>query len=125
MQPLLLRSSSNQKLWRRVQRQIVVGLGLLALAASVHAQTARISDAWWTYEQDCDGDGNRAGTLAGGFARLNWFPDVANCNGTLMVREKVEYRTCGTSTWIPIYTNTLHQITGCVSTDNQYLDIEM
>jgi len=125
MQHLLLLSSSSQKLWRSVRLGIAVCLGLLALAASVQAQTARISDAWWTYEQDCDGDGNRAGTLAGGFARLNWFPDVTNCNGTLMVREKVEYRPCGTTTWISLYTNQLHQITGCVSTDGQYLDIQM
>lgn len=103
----------------------VLCFGVLAVAADVQAQTAKISDAWWTYEQDCDGDGCHAGTLAGGFARLNWFPDVNNCNGTLTVYETVSFRPCGTDTWIPIYTNSPHQITGCVSTDNRYVDIQM
>ena len=124
MHDSFLHRDSNPKRARRVRLIFAAGL-LLVVATSIQAQTAWISDAWWTYEQDCDGDGNRGGTLAGGFARLNWFPDVVNCNGTLTVREKVEYRPCGTSTWIPLYTNQLHQITGCVSTDVQYLDIEM
>ena len=125
MQFSILHYGGKGALWRTVLGRLVACLALWTLTVAVQAQTARISDAWWTYDQDCDGDGNRAGTLAGGFARLNWFPDVNNCNGTLMVREKVEYRPCGTTTWIPLYTNQLHQITGCVSTDVQYLDIEM
>src|SRR5678816_4293955 len=32
---------------------------------------------------------------------------------------------CGTTVYIPIYTNEFHQITGCVSTDVQYLDIKL
>jgi len=106
-------------------RLLCLGAGLLFLTIAAPAQTAKISDAWWTYDQDCDGDGCRAGTLAGGFARLNWFPDVVNCNGTLTVQEKVLFRPCGTSTWISIYTNAPHQIAGCASTDSRYLDIQM
>ena len=119
---MLSRSGGERTLWHKV---LMVLCLLMVTAIHGQAQTARISDAWWTYDQDCDGDGDRAGTLAGGFARLNWFPDVNNCNGTLTVREKVQYRPCGTLTWISLYTNELHQITGCVSTDVQYLDIEM
>jgi hypothetical protein len=101
--------------------------GWLALfvASAGLAQTAVISDAWWSYEQDCDGDNQRAGTLLDNFARLNWFPDVVNCNGTLMVYEKVYFRLCGTVAWIPIYTNAPHAIAGCRSVDQQYLDIQL
>src|SRR4051812_23660122 len=108
MQPMFLRNGSKRRLLHRAVVQTAIILSLLAVTFSVQAQLAKISDAWWTYEQDCDGDGNHAGTLAGGFARLNWFPDVTNCNGTLSVREKVEYRTCGTTTWISLYTNQFH-----------------
>src|SRR5882672_4657811 len=99
--------------------QFVLCLCLMTVAVGARAQTATISDAWWTFEQDCDGDGCRAGTLAGDFARLNWFPDVTNCNGSLTVYERVSFRPCGTSTWTPIYTNAPHPITGCVSTDGR------
>lgn len=103
----------------------LLGALWLATLLTTQAQTARVSDAWWSYEQDCDGDNCRSGTLAGEFARLNWFPDVVNCNGSLTVYEKVSFRPCGTTGWIPIYTNAPHLITGCVSTDARYLDIEM
>ena len=89
------------------------------------AQTAVISDAWWSYEQDCDGDNLRAGSLLENFARLNWFPDVVNCTGTLTVYEKVYFRPCGTATWFPIYTNAPHVIAGCRSIDQQYVDVEL
>ncbi|HEX5218462.1 MAG TPA: lysyl oxidase family protein [Verrucomicrobiae bacterium] len=125
MQDSLSCGSKKRGLHHLVRAHMVGWCCLLVLTLGAQAQTARISDAWWTFDQDCDGDGNRAGTLAGGFARLNWFPDVNNCSGTLMVREKIQYRPCGTLTWISLYTNELHQITGCVSTDVQYLDIEM
>lgn len=102
-----------------------VCLTLCLTATGSLAQTAVISDAWWSYEQDCDGDGQKAGTLLENFARLNWFPDVVNCNGTLTVYEKVYFRPCGTATWFPIYTNTPHVIAGCRSIDQQYVDVEL
>src|SRR6476660_872865 len=67
--------------------------------------TAYIPDAFWSYQQDCDGDGNKAGTLPGNFARLTWSPSVTNCSGTLTVFEIISQRACGTSAWTPIYTN--------------------
>lgn len=89
------------------------------------AQTAVVSDAWWSYEQDCDGDTLRAGALQNNFARLNWFPDVAGCNGTLTVYERISYRPCGTPLWTPIYTNQPHVIVGCRSSNQQFVDIEL
>src|SRR3954471_15020447 len=81
---------------------------LFALAQTVAAQTAYISDAWWTFQQDCDGDLAFAGTLLGNVARLNWAPAVVNCNGTLTVAEIISRRTCGSGTWTPIFTNAPH-----------------
>src|ERR1051326_5118413 len=72
------------------------------------SQTAVIDSAWWTYQQDCNGDGCWAGTLAGDRARLNWQPDVTNCNGTLTVYEIVYAEPCGSSAWTAIYTNAAH-----------------
>jgi hypothetical protein len=89
------------------------------------AQTATIADAWWTYQQDCNGDGSFAGTLAANQARLNWNPDVTNCNGTLTVFEIVSYKSCDQISWTPIYTNAPHSITGCRSSDSQFLDIAL
>src|SRR3954452_4896099 len=66
-----------------------LGLALPGYFTSAGAQTAFIPDAWWTFQQDCNGDGCKAGTLPGQMARLNWDPDVTNCNGTLIVYEKV------------------------------------
>src|SRR5438105_1716064 len=60
----------------------LVGLGLPGLQASSRAATAALSDAWWTFQQDCNGDGCKAGTLPGEKARLNWAPIVTNCFGT-------------------------------------------
>jgi hypothetical protein len=87
--------------------------------------TAYIPDAFWSYQQDCDGDGNKAGTLPGNFARLTWSPSVTNCSGTLNVFEIISQRACGTSAWTPIYTNPLHSITGCRSMGQQYVDVLM
>ena len=89
------------------------------------AQTAVVSDAWWSYLQDCDGDGQHAGALENNFARLNWFPDVSNCNGAITVYERVSYRLCGAAVWTPIYTNTAHSISGCRSSNQQYVDIQI
>ncbi len=104
---------------------LVAVLALLTGPLAALAQTAVISDAWWSYEQDCDGDSQKAGTLLDNFSRLNWFPDVVNCNGTLNVYERIYFRPCGTSTWVPIYTNAPHVIAGCRSIDQQYVDIEL
>ena len=105
----------------------VVGacLAVWLTAIGSMAQISVISDAWWSYEQDCDGDKLRAGTLLENFARLNWFPDVVNCSGTLTVYEKVYFRPCGTTNWFSIYTNAPHVIAGCRSIDQQYVDIQL
>src|SRR5437868_11417171 len=97
----------------------------LGCVLSGQAQTAVISDAFWTYQQDCNGDGYKAGTLPGNFARLNWDPEVINCNGSLTVFEKVYYKPCAGSTWTPIFTNSPHAIVGCRSSGQQHLDVLM
>ena len=112
-----------------LRRAFWAGLGLavllVGLASPARSQTAAISDAWWTFQQDCNGDGCKAGTLPGNQARLNWAPIVTNCNGNLTVFEKVYYKFCGTGTWIPLYTNAPHFISACRSTGSQYLDVTM
>lgn len=109
----------------RLPRLIVLFLLLCAPAFSCFAQVATIDDAWWTYQQDCNGDGCLAGTLAGDFARLNWNPDVTNCNGTLTVYEIVYSKPCASSSWTALYTNAPHSITGCRSSDSQSFDVQM
>ena len=105
---------------------LVVAVACLFFALQVQAQnSAYIPDAWWTFQQDCNGDGCKAGTLANDFARLNWSPAVTNCNGNLNVFEVVSFRPCGTTTWIPIFTNAQHAITACRSSDQQFVDIQM
>lgn len=96
---------------------------LSVAAFRVEAQTAVIEDAWWTFQQDCDGDGRFAGTLANNAARLNWNPDVVNCSASLFVTEIVYYKPSAGSSWTPIYTNASHSITGCRSSDAQHVDI--
>jgi hypothetical protein len=88
-------------------------------------QTGFIKDAWWTYQQDCNGDGCVAGTLAGERARLNWNPDVTNCNGLLTVFEIVYAKPCAASSWTALFTNAPHTIIGCRSSDAQYFDVRM
>ena len=106
-------------------QSLCLGILILGGVSQASAQYAAISDAWWTYQQDCNGDGCKAGTLPGNQARLNWAPVVTNCNGALTVFEKVYYKSCGTSNWFPLYTNTPHSISGCRSTGHQYLDVTM
>src|SRR4051812_22477997 len=102
-------------------------LALLSLGCVLRgqAQTAFLSDAFWTYQQDCNGDTYKAGTLPGNFARLNWDPEVTNCNGTLTVFEKVYSKPCAASTWTSIYTNSPHTIVACRSSGQQHLDVLM
>jgi hypothetical protein len=97
----------------------------LAFVPGARAQTAVIADAWWTYQQDCNGDGCHAGTLSGDQARLNWIPDVQNCNGSLTVYEIVYSKPCDSSQWTAIYTNSPHSIVGCRSSDAQFRDVPM
>lgn len=92
---------------------------------SCFGQLATIDDSWWTYQQDCNSDGCQAGTLSGDFARLNWNPDVTNCNGTLTVHEIVYSKPCVSGAWTPLFTNAAHSITGCRSSDSQSLDVQM
>ena len=105
--------------------QIFFFIAFLIATLGAYAQTATIADAWWTYQQDCNGDGSFAGTLAANQARLNWNPDVTNCSGTLTVFEIVYYKPCDQSAWTPIYTNVSHSITGCRSSDSQFLNITL
>ncbi len=124
------RQRGGEATWRHraqpgLARLILLMAAGLASSSTGAAQTAVISDAWWTFQQDCSGDGSKAGTLEGNFARLNWAADVANCNGTLNVYEKVYYRPCGTDPWTPIYTNAAHSITGCRTVGQQYVDISL
>jgi hypothetical protein len=115
----MLRGQVQRVLWPRS----ILLLFLLPFVAS--AQIATINDAWWTYQQDCNGDGCQAGTLAGDFARLNWNPDVTNCNGTLTVFEIVYSKSCSSNSWIARYTNSPHTIIACRSDDSQSFDVQM
>ena len=114
-------------LHRRIRR--VVGAPvwtlLCLLPLSALSQVATIDDAWWTYQQDCNGDTCQAGTLAGDFARLNWNPDVTNCNGTLTVFEIVYSKPCSSNSWSALYTNSVHTIVGCRSSDSQFFDVQI
>ncbi|HEX4646823.1 MAG TPA: hypothetical protein VH598_14565, partial [Verrucomicrobiae bacterium] len=101
---------------------LAVNPGLVLIG---HSQTAVIDSAWWTYQQDCNGNGCWAGTLPGDHARLNWHPDATNCNGTLTVFEVVYSRPCASNDWTAIYTNAPHSIVGCRSSDAQFLDVAM
>ncbi len=102
-----------------------VGITFFAAPSPGAVPTVFISDAWWTFQQDCNGDGCRAGTLPGDLARLNWEPDVTNCTGTVTVTEKIYSRPCGTALWTPIYTNSPHSITACRSSNHQFTDVQM
>jgi hypothetical protein len=106
-------------------QNIFLLLALTFFSITARAQTATISDAWWTFQQDCNGDGCVAGTLPGDHARLNWNPDVVNCTGSLTVYETVYVRPCGGSTWMTLYSTPLHTITGCKSSDSQYFDVTL
>src|SRR6266480_2015895 len=112
----------------RIPRPLLVFLTLSSILISANhgcGQQAFIDDAWWTYQQDCNGDGCQAGTLPGDKARLNWNPDFTNCIGTLTVYEKVSYKACGSNSWMLLYTTPLHTIVGCRSSDAQTLDVVM
>src|ERR1041385_714079 len=86
----------------------LLGFGAL-IALHGHAQTAFISDAWWTFQQDCNGDGCKAGSLPGDFARLNWSANVVDCNGILSVFEIIYSRPSGSVNWTALYTNASHR----------------
>jgi hypothetical protein len=92
---------------------------------STQGPAAVIADAWWTFQQDCNGDGCKAGTLPGDHARLNWSPDVVNCNGSLTIYEILYSRPCGSNDWTAIYTNAAHTIVGCRSSGQQSVDLPM
>src|SRR6266480_4519866 len=111
----------------RLKLQALLGCALLGFCweFSARAQTAVLADAWWTYQQDCNGDGCKAGTLYSDHARLNWNPDVANCNGTLTVYEVVYSKPCASNTWTAFYTNSPHSISGCSSIGQQFVDVQM
>src|SRR5437588_7221338 len=108
--------------WFAYSAALTISFGVFVTA---RGQTAFIADAWWSYQQDCNGDGCVAGTLAGDHARLNWNPDVTNCNGTLTVFEKVYSKPCASSAWSLLYTTPAHTIIGCRSSDAQSVDVAM
>src|SRR3954471_2277718 len=60
----------------------------------VHGATATILDAWWTNQQDLDGDGCVSGT-ASDMARLYWQSRVTGGAGSLSIFEKLYFRPCG------------------------------
>jgi hypothetical protein len=98
---------------------------LLLTTAVANAQTGLVATCWWTYQQDCNGNGCQAGNLPGNKARLNWSPIVDGCNGTISVFEIVYRQSCSSGAWVPFYTNAAHSITGCRSLGDQYLDVQM
>ena len=81
---------------------------------------ATISDAWWGYQQDHDGDGCWAST--NDVFRLTWDPDVVNCSGSITVFEKIYLRTYGTTNWSLWATTAPHAITGISTADQQYVN---
>jgi len=108
----------------------LLAVAFLSLALTVapfasQAQPAYVASAWWTYQQDCNGDGCLAGNLPGDRARLNWSPVVTGCNGSLAVFEVVSWAPCGSGAWVPIYTNPPHVLAACRSLNNQYVDLPM
>jgi Lysyl oxidase len=98
---------------------------VLTLAAAGRAQTAFVRNSWWTFQQDCNGDGCQAGQLPGNLARLNWTPVVTNCNGVLSVFEIVYSKPHSSSTWTSLFTNAVHSIAGCSILNSQFYDVQM
>ncbi len=79
---------------------------------------AKIEDAWWSNEVDCDDDGYKSVT------RLNWNPEVLGCGGQLAVYEWIWRKEVGTSTWLPFGQTNNHTIIGCSGSDIQVMDIQ-
>lgn len=82
-----------------------------------------IADAWWSNVVDSGLDGCFAPTTPGGLLRLHWDPNVAG-GGSLAVTERIYYRTSSAEDWVLLHTTSRHTITGTMSTDAQYVDIE-
>jgi Lysyl oxidase len=89
------------------------------------AQTAYVRESWWTYQQDCNGDGCQAGQLPGDLARINWTPVVNGCDGNLSVFEILYSKPHSSSTWTPIFTNAVHPISGCSIMNSVFYDVQM
>ncbi|MBN2561076.1 MAG: choice-of-anchor H family protein [Phycisphaerae bacterium] len=79
--------------------------------------TATIFSAWWSNEVDEDVDGYVRS------ARLNWDPDVDDCDGSLTVYEMVYWKLASSGTWNLLTTTSAHVITDCSGGDAQYQDI--
>jgi hypothetical protein len=78
---------------------------------------AVIYDAWWTNEIDIDGDGYVSR------ARLNWDPDVADCNGSLQVFERIFWRSpCGSGERTFFFETNPHTITNCWTSDSYWIE---
>jgi hypothetical protein len=122
-----IRSYNQSQLGRLTSSAVCIGLFFCVGLATprAHAQDAYVSAAWWTYQQDCNGNGCHAGNLPGDKARLNWSPVVTDCYGSLAVFEIVYSSTCGSGAWVPVYTNSPHTILACRSLNNQYVDLPM
>jgi len=99
--------------------------GMLLTASAALAQTTFVRTSWWTYQQDCNGDGCQAGQLPGDLARLNWTPVVSGCNGNYDVFEIVYSKPHSSSTWTPLFTNGVHTINGCSILNSQSYDVQM
>ncbi|MFH0981933.1 MAG: matrixin family metalloprotease, partial [Planctomycetota bacterium] len=76
-----------------------------------------VYDAWWSNTVDTDGDGCLES------ARLNWDPDIVSCSGTQSVYEKVYYRVSPSGSWNLLVTTSCHTITGCSTSDAQYVTL--
>lgn len=83
-------------------------------------EIATLFGAYWTYQQDRDGDGCLAST--NNIFQLVYDPDVAGCRGTLTVFEKVYSQACGADDWTLLTTTSNHVISGCL-VDASYVDL--
>lgn len=83
----------------------------------VSSVSSTIREAWWSNEVDADADGYKTR------AQLNWDPDVAGGDGSLLVYEEIYYKGANSSSWSLYATTASHSITGTDSSDNQQVII--
>lgn len=82
---------------------------------------AIITDAWWTRLVDQDGDTCFAPDNRTNLVRLNWTAAVSS-TGNLPVYEKIYTRPAGTTNWVFVATNALHQAQGGDANPTQFLE---
>jgi hypothetical protein len=111
--------------WKGCWLALVVIPTFFCSRLQTQAQQATIADAWWNYQQDCNGDGCLAGVLPANAARLSWNVDLIDCNGSVTVFEILYQKACASGLWTALYTNAAHAVVGCRSSDLQYLDVTL